>query len=719
MGSGVGAGAARFRARGTRNTSAGSPSHAIPEPDRQTARKNARTPVGRAAGPQAWPSGVDAGPAVDENNPACPELDCLRHRLPAVVLAAAEQRAQAIGTGADRVLIASGQIDEETYLRALGAALNVGFEPLDDIARAQCPFDDARLIEAAATGLLSLAADDALADDPLTLVIAPRGIAARNIVRLIEHDPVSAARFRFTSAERFNRFVMHYAGDAIAARASHTLQQTWPQMSAASSNRLQHLATLASIAVLSLAAFVFAPGATLLTFELILAVVFLAWLALRLTGAFIDGPEPKPAREPPDEALPVYSIIAALYREAASVNGLLTAIERFDYPPEKLDVILAVEADDRDTRAAIEAAKSRLSITVISVPAQGPRTKPKALNVALPFARGSFAVIYDAEDRPEPNQLRRALLAFRTNDSNLACVQARLCIDNTADSWLARYFTAEYAGQFDVSLPGLTALRLPLPLGGSSNHFHTTTLREIGSWDAYNVTEDADLGMRLARFGYRADIIDSTTYEEAPAHVSPWIRQRTRWFKGWMQTWTVHMRQPRRLLRELGLPGFLAFQLMVGGSVLAALVHPLFVAGLIYSVASGGKTWHGNNAVILGALYGATAIIGYLSSGFLGWLGLIRRGLPGAAWVLALTPLYWLLLSFAAWRALVQFAVAPHTWEKTEHGLAKTSHRANKMTRALLNLERELRGLKDSGRLPIIGEPTPDWLTRRGRRSEF
>lgn len=169
------------------------------------------------------------------------------------------------------------------------------------------------------------------------------------------------------------------------------------------------------------------------------------------------------------------------------------------------------------------------------VPPQGPRTKPKALNVALPFARGTYTVIYDAEDRPEHDQLRKALQAFLAGRGNLACVQSRLCIDNTDDSWLAGYFTAEYAGQFDVFLPGLASLALPLPLGGSSNHFHTETLRKVGAWDPYNVTEDADLGIRLARFGYRTGMINSTTSEESPARLRPWLRQRTRWFKGWMR----------------------------------------------------------------------------------------------------------------------------------------------------------------------------------------
>ena len=438
--------------------------------------------------------------------------------------------------------------------------------------------------------------------------------------------------------------------------------------------------------------------------EIMLAAIFLAWLGLRLAGAFVDWISREPSPDLPDDQLPTYTIIAALYREASSVDALLSAIERLDYPPEKLDVLIAVEADDRETRAALEARNSRLPVAVIPVPASGPRTKPKALNVALPFARGSFVVIYDAEDRPDTNQLRRALQAFGAGGDELACVQARLCIDNTADSWLARLFTAEYAGQFDVFLPGIAALHLPLPLGGSSNHFRTETLRKAGGWDAYNVTEDADLGLRLARFGYRSGVISSTTYEEAPARIGPWLRQRTRWFKGWMQTWLVHMREPRRLLGELGLTGFISFQLIVGGNALAALVHPLFMGGLIYSVASGSPMWRGESlaVVILAALYGTSVVIGYLTSAFLGWLGLMRRGLLATSWVLLLTPLHWLLLSLAAWRALYQLIVAPYAWEKTEHGLAKSSRLNSDMTRSLVELERYLTGLEQSGNLPAI-----------------
>ena len=203
---------------------------------------------------------------------------------------------------------------------------------------------------------------------------------------------------------------------------------------------------------------------------------------------------------------------------------------------------------------------------------------------------------------------------------------------------------------------------------------------------------------RAAAVGVGADRA-STTYEEAPARLGPWLRQRTRWFKGWAQTWLVHMRAPHRLWRELGGRGFLAFQLIVGGNVLAALVHPLFLAGLIDAAWRGGWSGGGDG---LAALYVASALAGYLVSGLTGFLGLARRRLRKVAWVLLLMPLHWLLLSLAAWRALYQLAVAPYAWEKTEHGLARHSRRAETLTQALVALEGELRRLKESGELPAL-----------------
>lgn len=638
-----------------------------------------------------------------------PEIDCVRSMLAPGVVQAAEDRAARLGISADRVLITAGTLNEDDYLQRLAKRLGVAFEPLDGTPRTACPLEDDRLIESAAAGLLPIKVDD-----QLYLVVAPRGTAARRISAMIERNPALVARFRFTSAERLSRFVLHYAGNALTARATKSLKQTWPALSAGPPRWRPKIATLtiAALAIVSVA--IIAPGVITNAVELTLAAAFIAWLALRVCSACIGGSRAPMQDELSDGELPVYTIIAALYNEAASVEGLLRAIERLNYPAEKLDVIIAVEADDRATQDAIAARINRVPIAVIPVAPAQPRTKPKALNFALPFARGTFTVIYDAEDRPQPDQLRLALQAFRAGDERLACVQARLCIDNTADGWLTQLFTAEYAGQFDVFLPGLTAFRLPLPLGGSSNHFHTATLREIHAWDPYNVTEDADLGMRLARFGYRAAMIDSTTYEEAPAHFGAWLRQRTRWFKGWMQTWLVHMRQPAILLRDLGLPGFITFQLVVGGNVLAALVHPIFTCALIY-FGTMHSIWDSSPPSLLFFFYGSCVIAGYLASAFLGWMGLKRRGLLRNAWILLLTPLHWLLLSLAAWRAIYQLVVAPYAWEKTEHGLAKTSRLATKLTRSLLELERYFTTYKASGNRTRAGRNSKNTSADRQR----
>jgi cellulose synthase/poly-beta-1,6-N-acetylglucosamine synthase-like glycosyltransferase len=611
-----------------------------------------------------------------------PELHCLRDRLPPDVIAAAQRRAAALGVGADRVLLAAGTIAEEDYLRALAADCDVAFDPLVETPRSACPLSDAQLIESVGVGLLPLHVDG-----DLVLVVAPRGIAAQRLAGLFASASHIARRFRFTSTACLHQFLGRHGSEALGRRAAEGLQMAKPALSAAP-RRGQ---ILTAVVVLALAAFVsslIAPPWTIAALDVILAMFFLAWIALRLIGSLAKDPGPSPQAQLSDHELPVYTIIAALYREAASVRSLADSLRQLDYPPEKLDIKFVVEADDVETKSAIERLHLGVPFEVITVPEVGPRTKPKALNAALPFARGTFLVIYDAEDRPERDQCRRALDMFMT-DGGLACVQARLAIDNTADSWLTRIFTAEYAGQFDVFLPGLAALRLPLPLGGSSNHFRTAMLRQAGAWDPYNVTEDADLGIRLCRFGYRSAVIDSTTYEEAPARFLPWLRQRTRWFKGWTKTWLVHMRAPRQLLRELGLPGFLTFQLIVGGNVLAALIYPLFMLGMLHELVTQPPPGQGIGEALLGSLHVTTLVAGYLASGFVGWLGLVRRGLGKFSWVLVLIPLHWMLLSAAAWRALYQLLRDPYRWEKTEHGLAHTSRRRDVIESVTRILARE------------------------------
>ncbi len=472
---------------------------------------------------------------------------------------------------------------------------------------------------------------------------------------------------------------------AAADRASDRLKRERPEFSAATLNKLAYF--IPSLFVVgALAALLNSVSTIVLCTLAVLPAAFRILVVVSST----QGPR-RASSAIAHEALPIYTVIAPLHREARVVDQLLSAIERLDYPAEKLDVIVIVEADEPATHAAITRRKHRLPITVIPAPPAGPRTKPKALNIALELARGSFVAIYDAEDRPESHQLRRALEAFRSAGDDLACVQAPLCID-TDTTWLARYFTAEYAGHFDVFLPKLAEFGLPLPLGGSSNHFRTAALREAGGWDPYNVTEDADLGMRLARLGYRCGVIESTTFEEAPATARRWLGQRSRWLKGWMQTFLVHMRQPQRLFHELGPRGFATFFLVVGGNAFVALVHPIFVIGLCWRVAFGAE------GSIDAGLCAMSVVAGYVPSAALAWRGLSHRGVRNKLRILAWTPLHWLLLSAAAWRAAVELTHAPFHWNKTEHGLDRPPGVAS----SLVELSQNVAGLKRRGELPQI-----------------
>jgi hypothetical protein len=631
----------------------------------EKAEDRRRRAVARAFVPE--PSRVVPS-AQSRGRSRAPELDCLRHRLPPGTLAAAEQRAIALGIGADRVLITAGVLTEDEYVRALAAWLHVPFERLD-LPRAVCPLPDAQFIDAEKFGLLPL-----LVGDTFIWVIAPQVLTSRHLVT--GAHPLPKDRFRLTSPGRLRQFVLQHGERALGARAADGLRIAQPELSAAVCPPPVRLAWLAAGAALGSATIVL-PGVTSALISAGLALTFLAWTALRLVGAATAWHGWRAVRQAA-EHLPIYTIIVALYDEADAAPGLIAALRRFDYPPEKLQIILVLEPDDFATQDALARLRPGPPFEIVIAPDSGPRTKPKALNAALTLARGTFTAVFDAEDRPAPDQLHRALDAFQSQRESIACVQARLTIDNTADGWLARLFTAEYAGLFDVLLPGLAQRKLPLPLGGSSNHFRTEALRDVGGWDPYNVTEDADLGMRLARFGYSAVVIGSTTYEEAPARIAPWIRQRTRWFKGWMQTWLVHMRHPIRLARDLGPGGFLTFQLVVGGTVLSALVHPLFIALFSYAVATN-RLFPANATLadaLLAGLCGGALVAGYLTSAALGLIGLKRRGLLRHGWVLLLMPLHWLLLSVAAWRALWQLLRDPFRWEKTAHGLARTSRLA-------------------------------------------
>jgi len=284
--------------------------------------------------------------------------------------------------------------------------------------------------------------------------------------------------------------------------------------------------------------------------------------------------------------------------------------------------------------------------------------------------RGKYLTVYDAEDRPEPDQLLRSVWAYATQHSGVACLQAKLNYYNARQNLLTRWCTLEYDAWFDLTMPGLHRTGAPIPLGGTSNHFRTDHLRECGGWDPHNVTEDADLGLRLARLGYETKMLESTTWEEAPSRLGVWMRQRSRWIKGYMQTFLVHSRQPVRLCRELGPKNTAAAALIVGGSVLTTLISPIFYALLI--------AWFVAQPPVIAEMFGAPLYYLALASFVLGNFGLLLMSAASAVgrrqddliWHALIIPVYWLCMSAAAYLALRDLIVQPHHWHKTEHGLA-------------------------------------------------
>ena len=384
--------------------------------------------------------------------------------------------------------------------------------------------------------------------------------------------------------------------------------------------------------------------------------------------------------------LPLYTILCPLYKEAHVLPQFLEAISVIDWPKNKLDVMLLLEEDDHVTIAAAQAMNLPSYVRIKVVPDSQPKTKPKACNYGLNFAKGEYLVIYDAEDKPDPLQLKKVYAAFQKVSPSVKCIQAKLNFYNPHQNLLTRFFTAEYSLWFDVVLTGLQSIETTIPLGGTSNHFRTQELRDLEGWDPFNVTEDCDLGIRLFKRGAKTAIIDSTTLEEANSDWHNWLRQRSRWIKGYMQTYLVHMRNPIAFFRENGLHSAL-FQLVVGGKIAFMLINPLMWLLTITYFAL--YAWVGP---AIEALYPSAVFYMALTSLIFGNFLFVYYYMIGAAkrnhwsvikWVF-LIPVYWLLVSMAALIALYQLIVKPHYWEKTVHGLHLKKENLQKEGAALI-----------------------------------
>ena len=365
-----------------------------------------------------------------------------------------------------------------------------------------------------------------------------------------------------------------------------------------------------------------------------------------------------PTRATAEAEFPIYSILVPLYQEAAVMPQLSAALGRLDWPPHRLDLQILLEADDTDTIAAAYAAQFPEGTRIIKIPPGGPRTKPNALNIGLAFARGRYLTVYDAEDIPHPGQLRAAHRAFQRAPDDLVCVQAPLIGEATRGNWLSSQWALEYAVQFGLLLPSLALYRMPLLIGGTSNHFKKNALLALGGWDAWNVTEDADLGMRIARAGLCCGTISAPTREDAPTSLRIWHAQRSRWIKGFVQTWLVLMRTPRKTLHQMRALPFLLMQITLGGAILAPLFHgPCFVLVITIFFTPG---------LELGFL-GSTLLFCALLVGFIGDISAPGPLTPQRLLAIATRPLYWPLHSSAAYRAIWELATNPFFWAKTPH----------------------------------------------------
>lgn len=387
---------------------------------------------------------------------------------------------------------------------------------------------------------------------------------------------------------------------------------------------------------------------------------FIAASALRL-AALTETVRTTPTEPPPlsDEDLPSYSVLVPLYREADVVQDLARALLALDYPADRLEVLILLEEGDAETIEAAQGHMAQGPFRVVVVPYGSPRTKPRACNYGLALSRGELVTIFDGEDVPDPDQLRR-VAALMASDPDLAVVQARLFCDHADGGGLIeRLWALDYQMLFGSILPALSRARLPFLIGGTSNHLRRDVLVSVGGWDAHNVTEDAELAVRLARAGWRSRFVESGTGEEAPTTVGAWVRQRSRWLKGFLVTTLVHGRRPTRLMRDLGLRRFLALYAQLVGTLAGATAYPIGVVMLIAGV----DHWNPLTWLLVG---------GMGTSGLLAIASTLRRSrTPGVKpWLVAVLPVYWLLLSVAMAMAVLEMPRRATMWRKTRHGVA-------------------------------------------------
>lgn len=613
--------------------------------------------------------------AAQRTTASSPRARLLREWLPVVrrttlapeVVLRAVDRALANATGFVVELLASGEIEEAVLFRAIADELGLPFLSEMEAKRLKVP-ERYRVMALRGSRGLPLALMER--PDGTTLhVLASTDIGISTMRARLARSPELAARLAVAPPRVLRAAILKLTRRRLLEAAQHGLFLHHTELSARIVANAWQGACVATILVVFPICLAVAAMETIFALHVIATVAFGACVALRMLA--LTAAQPLKLRPPPpvDPAeLPVYSVMVALYREREVIPQLLVALGRLQWPRSKLEIKLVCEADDHETLAALREHRLRPCVEIVEVPPGPPRTKPKALAYALPLCSGEFVTLFDAEDRPHPLQLVEAWQRFQAEDERLACLQAPLVITNASAGPLSRMFAFEYAGLFRGVLPWLAGMGLLLPLGGTSNHFRRSALTDVGGWDAHNVTEDADLGLRFKRFGYRVGVITHPTYEDGPEDLATWLPQRVRWFKGWAQTWLVHTRSPRALWRDLGPLSFLVMQILYLGMLVSALIHPVFVFTILYVIVK--LAWVGslqNLEIVLVAIGFVNILAGYAAFVAIGMATLSLKEKVGLVAIALQTPLHWMRLSLAAWLALWEIYRRPHHWNKTRH----------------------------------------------------
>lgn len=577
----------------------------------------------------------------------------------------------ATGDPVGEILVANEVITQVTYASVV--AERSGIQRVD-LEQAEVDLDVARLVPfevahkltaipvAREHGMVFLATARPLADQEFEILAPYIG----NEVHLL-----LATRFSV------DQLIQRAHADEFAYLATHMLMDERPHESAHIVATTGQKVFFSAVLIALIISAIIWPMNTAIGFVSFCSAIYLAVslyrfrLTYRALGKHFETDVTKDQLDHVDEhQLPTYTILVPLYKEAGIVGRLVRDLNALDYPRTKLDVKLLCEEDDVECIETIRLLDLPPHFHLVIVPDSQPKTKPKACNYGLLLAEGKYTVIYDAEDRPDPDQLKKAVVAFSLAEDNIACIQGKLNYFNGRQNILTSWFANEYSMHYELILPAMGDDRAPIPLGGTSNHFKTDLLRELAGWDPYNVTEDADLGIRLHREGYRTAIMDSTTLEEANSEFPNWIRQRSRWIKGYYQTWLVHMRNPIGTFRQLGLKGFISFNLTVGGAFVH-LINPLFWGLTTLYVLTRADVIE---QMFPGFIYYAAAamlFVGNFVFVYLNVAGSLQRGQFELTRYALVSPIYWGMMAWAAWKGFIQLFTNPFYWEKTEHGLNK------------------------------------------------